>query len=63
MLKRDDSPFCRRIDRLPEKIKFAILAGEIASSMVYHANREEAFLEAVTGHLQRRAVNISRTTS
>ena len=55
MLTKGDGPFRDRIGRLPEKIKFAILASEIASSMVYHGNREEAFLEAVAGHLQRRA--------
>ena len=56
MLTRVDSPFRDRLGRLPEKIKFAILASEISSSMVYHGNREEAFLEAVVGHLQRRAM-------
>jgi len=60
MLKKSDSPFRDRLNRLPEKIRFAILAGEIASSMVYHANRQDAFLEAVTGHLQRRAANACR---
>ena len=62
MLKREDSPFRERMNRLPEKIKFAILAGEIASSMVYHGNRQDAFMEAVTGHLQRRAASICRET-
>ncbi|MFH0780630.1 MAG: NAD-glutamate dehydrogenase domain-containing protein, partial [Pseudomonadota bacterium] len=42
MLTKSDSPFRDRIGRLPEKIKFAILASEIASSMVYHGTREEA---------------------
>ncbi|MDK9706737.1 MAG: NAD-glutamate dehydrogenase [Desulforhopalus sp.] len=56
MLTRDGSPFSNRIGRLPEKIKFAILASEISSSMVYHGNRDDAFLEAVNGHLQRRAM-------
>lgn len=56
LLTKDGSPFCNRLGRLPEKIKFAILASEISSSMVYHGNREDAFLEAVTGHLQRRAM-------
>ncbi|GEM_PF-4240373 len=56
MLTKGDSPFRDRLVRLPEKIKFAILASEISSSMVYHGNRQEAFLEAVVGHLQRRAM-------
>lgn len=56
MLTKNGSPFCNRLGRLPEKIKFAILASEISSSMVYHGNREDAFLEAVAGHLQRRAM-------
>ena len=54
MLAREDSPFRERIDRLPTKIKHAILAGEIASSLVYHADRDQAFFEAVEGHLRRR---------
>lgn len=56
MLTKGDSPFRDRLGRLPEKIKFAILASEIASSMVYHGNREEAFLEAVAAHLERRTI-------
>ncbi len=61
MLTKKDSPFRDRMGRLPEKIKFAILASEIASSMVYHGNREEAFLEAAVGHLQRRASHQAAT--
>ncbi len=60
ILKKADSPFPDRTGRLPEKIKFAILASEIASSMVYHGNREEIFLEAVVGHLGRRAAALCR---
>lgn len=54
LLTRADSPFADRIGRLPEKITFAILAAEIASSMVYHGNRDEAFFELVEGHLKKR---------
>lgn len=54
MLKKPGGPFSERIGRLPDKIKFAILAVEIASSMVYHGDREQAFFESVEGHLRRR---------
>jgi len=43
--------FRKRIDRLPEKIKFAILASEIASSLVYKSNEEASYMEMVEGHL------------
>ncbi|MDT8443265.1 MAG: NAD-glutamate dehydrogenase [Desulfuromonadales bacterium] len=43
----------RRLKRLPEKYLFAILASEIASSMVYRENREADFLGMLEGHLQR----------
>ena len=55
MLAREGSPFRARVDRLPNKIKYAILAGEIASSLVYHGNPDQAFLESVEGHLRRRS--------
>lgn len=54
MLARAGSPFRERVERLPVKIRSAILAGEIASSLVYHADRDQAFLESVEGHLRRR---------
>jgi glutamate dehydrogenase len=56
MLTRKDSPFRGRIGGLPDKITFAILAGEIASSMTYHGDRQRSFLEEVEGHLRRRAI-------
>lgn len=56
MLARKDSPFRGRISGLPDKITFAILAGEIASSMVYHGDRQRSFFEEVEGHLRRRAM-------
>lgn len=40
-----------RIENLPEKIKYAILASEIASSMVYKSNEEATYMEMVEGHL------------
>ena len=48
--------FRKRIEGLPEKIKYAILASEIASSMVYQGNEEEAYMELVEGRLARMAV-------
>jgi len=45
--------FRNRIEGLPEKIKFAILASEIASSMVYQCNEEEVYMELVEGRLAR----------
>lgn len=48
--------FRKRIDGLPVKIKYAILASEIASNMVYCSNEEEAYTEMVEGRLARMAV-------
>jgi len=47
--------FSTRIDGLPEKIKYAILASEIASSMVYKSNDDIPFGEIVESHLQQMA--------
>ncbi|MDT8421842.1 MAG: NAD-glutamate dehydrogenase [Desulfuromonadales bacterium] len=47
--------FRRRIDNLPDKIKYAILASEIASSMVYKSNEETTYMEMVEGHLEQMA--------
>ena len=47
--------FSSRIDGLPEKIKYAILASEIASSMVYKSNDDVPFVEIVESHLQQMA--------
>ena len=41
----------RRIDELPEKIRFAILASEIASSLVYRGDPENAYAQMVENHL------------
>ena len=48
-----DGRFCKRIDALPEKIKYAILASEIASFIVYRGNEDEAYTEMVEGHQSR----------
>lgn len=50
---RTEERYRRRIKRLPEKYLFAILASEIASSMVYRENREADFLGVLQSHLQR----------
>ncbi len=44
--------FRKRIGSLPAKIKYAILASEIASSMVYLAEEEQDYAEVVECHLQ-----------
>jgi len=43
--------FRNRIDSLPEKIKYAILASEIASSIVYKSNEEDSYIAMIEGHL------------
>jgi glutamate dehydrogenase len=43
----------RRIDQLPPKYRFAILASEIASSLVYRGDRDSEFIELLRGHLER----------
>lgn len=45
--------FRRRITALPDKIKYAILASEIASSLVYKSNEEMTYVEMIEGHLGR----------
>ncbi len=50
---REMKEFRTRIDTVPEKIRFAILASEIASSLVYRGNRENDFAEMIECHLQR----------
>ncbi len=52
-LLRDSPRFHQRIRKLPAKYLYAILAAEIASSMVYQGNREADFAEMIKGHLQR----------
>ncbi len=50
LLARADH-FRSRVDALPDKIKYAILASEIASSLVYKSNEEAAYQEMIEGHL------------
>jgi len=52
MLRRE-SRFRSRIDGLPEKIKYAILASEVASSLVYRNSEEETFAEMIEYRLTR----------
>jgi glutamate dehydrogenase len=50
---RRERRFRNRVDGLPEKIKYAILASEIASSMVYRNNEDETFAEMIEYRLSR----------
>lgn len=43
----------KRIEQLPKKYLYAILAVEIASSMTYHGSKEGDFMLQVKGHLSR----------
>ena len=52
-LLRDTPRFRKRINKLPQKYKSAILASEIASSMVYQGDQQATFTEMVEGHLRR----------
>jgi glutamate dehydrogenase len=52
-LLRDSPLFRRRIRSLPAKYIYAILAAEIASSLVYRGDREADFAEMIRGHLMR----------
>lgn len=52
-LIRERSRYRSRIKQLPTKYRYAILASELASSLVYRGNREADFLEILKGHLQR----------
>jgi glutamate dehydrogenase len=52
-LLRDTPAYRRRIGKLPAKYIYAILAAEIASSMVYQGNREADFAGMIKGHLLR----------
>lgn len=52
---REEPKYRLRISRLPNKYLYAILAAEIASSMVYTMDRETAFEDAIRLHLARKA--------
>jgi glutamate dehydrogenase len=60
-LLRDTPAYRQRIGKLPVKYIYAILAAEIASSMVYQGNREADFAAMIKGHLLRNSA--SQTTS
>ena len=49
-----NSDYHSRIDQLPAKYRYAILAVELATSMVYHGNKENDFIFLLKGHLSRR---------
>jgi len=48
-----EEPYRDRIDQLPPKCLYAILAAEIASSLVYGGDGETHFKGMITGHLAR----------
>lgn len=50
---REEPTFRRRIGKLPHKYRAAILAAEIATSLVYSGNRDVDFEEMIRRHLQR----------
>lgn len=50
---REDVRFRRRLARLPQKYRAAILAAEIGSSLVYRGDRDADFADAVRLHVQR----------
>ena len=52
-LLRENRRYRLRIPNMPDKYRYAILASEIASSMVYKSNRETDFMDMVEGHLKR----------
>ncbi len=53
-LLRDEPRFRERLDALPLKYRSAILAAEIGSSMVYRADPQAEFEDAVRRHVERR---------
>lgn len=52
-LLREEPRFRRRIGRLPRKYQAAILAAEIATSLVYSGNRDADFEQMIRRHLHR----------
>ncbi|TLM68115.1 MAG: amino acid dehydrogenase [Deltaproteobacteria bacterium] len=52
-LLREEPRFRRRLGRLPQKYRAAILAAEIGSSLVYRGDREADLADAVRLHVQR----------
>ena len=56
-LVREEPRYSQRVKSLPAKYRYAILAAELASSLVYCGDREADFEEMLNGHLTR---NFSR---
>ncbi len=54
--------FRRRIDALPPKIKYAILASEIASSLIYTGDEEAAYEQMIQGHLNNQPTVFRQTS-
>jgi glutamate dehydrogenase len=52
-LLREDPRFRRRVDRLPQKYRSAILAAEIGSSLVYRGNPDAEFEDMLRLHMER----------
>jgi len=52
-LIRESRKYRTRLNEIPEKYRYAILASEIASSLVYKSNRETDFVDRIRGHLKR----------
>ena len=52
-LIRDSRKYRARIKKMPDKYRYAILASEIASSLVYKSNREADFVDHIMRHLKR----------
>ncbi len=53
---RETPRFRKRIGQLPPKYQAAILASEIASSLVYQQDRDAEYEQMLSGHLQRHFV-------
>ncbi|TWJ32627.1 NAD-glutamate dehydrogenase domain-containing protein [Geobacter argillaceus] len=53
-LLREEPLYSSRVKELPAKYRFAILAAEIGSSLVYCGDREADFEEMLKGHLARK---------
>jgi glutamate dehydrogenase len=52
-LLREDPKFRRRLERLPQKYRSAILAAEVGSSMIYRGRSEQEYEDAVRQHIER----------
>ncbi len=50
---RESKKYRARLNEIPEKYRYAILASEIASSLVYRSNRDTDLVDQIRGHLKR----------